>query len=142
LAWPRIVALGLHNPVHSTNKSSQLTLMGLLAFAQHCPHLRILRVQIDARDAQEVSPNKVVFNKMLTALHISYSPINDSPSVAAFLSRVFLTLKAVEVEDNSEFRDKWELVQRLLGPFRTIRQEERMLARERTSTTELPVVDT
>ncbi|KAJ7495504.1 hypothetical protein FB451DRAFT_1387525 [Mycena latifolia] len=94
-AWPRIESLALlagnFRHVHP-----RVTLEGLSAFAEHCPHLRTLSMTLDATMVPKLrGKNKKprVAQESLAYLNVSVSPISNPGRVAVFLSAIFPELQ-------------------------------------------------
>jgi hypothetical protein len=126
-AWPRIVSLALDasksNPPNE-EKITRLTLWGLTAFARHCPYLENLSLPIDAREVPGMLSGELIFDNVLSYLDVSFSPIRDPVSVAAFLSDIFPALRKIETLEQS-VKDQWEQVERLVRVIISVRSRER-----------------
>jgi hypothetical protein len=131
MAWPRVISLTLFNTLDpEPNKSSRLTLWSLVAFAQYSPHLQYLQLHIDAKEVPDMLLSELVFNKSLVGLHVAKSPIRNPPSVAAFLSDIFPALKSIKSHSRSDYKDKWNEVQRVMGLFLSARVGEGVRIRQ------------
>ncbi|EIW59267.1 uncharacterized protein TRAVEDRAFT_46575 [Trametes versicolor FP-101664 SS1] len=118
------------------------TLFGLLAFAQHCPRMRGLTIEIDA-DLSRVPPSRLEVCSRRGAphgafnwLYVGFSPIEDPYAVAAFLSDSFPGIEDMEDEwrqppvseyegEARRFREGWEAVYDLIPKFSAVRLQER-----------------
>lgn len=116
------------------------TLFGLRAFAQHCPQMRQVALEVDA-DMSRVLPSRLetcarpqyVPNGTLHSLSVGLSPIGDPYAVAAFLSDVFPAVREIYSDwgdvndcqgDAGRFDDEWDDVQEYLPDFLAVRLQE------------------
>ncbi|KAL1950545.1 hypothetical protein VTO73DRAFT_5669 [Trametes versicolor] len=116
------------------------TLFGLRAFAQHCPQMRQVALEVDA-DMSRVLPSRLetcarpqyVPNGTLHLLSVGLSPIGDPYAVAAFLSDVFPAVREIYSDwgdvndcqgDAGRFDDEWDDVQEYLPDFIAVRLQE------------------
>ncbi|KAF7347486.1 hypothetical protein MVEN_01504800 [Mycena venus] len=89
-AWPRIEDLRLEaGPSHHI--PSRVTLEGVGAFAQHCPHLQTLYLTFDA-SAVPKAKDDAASQRTLEFLNVALSPITNPRAVAEFLFTIFPTL--------------------------------------------------
>ncbi|OJT15966.1 hypothetical protein TRAPUB_8789 [Trametes pubescens] len=116
------------------------TLFGLLAFAQHCPHMCGITVELDA-DLSRVPPSRLEACTRLGAPHAAFkslyvglSPVEDPYAVAAFLSDSFPEIDDLEDDwrnlkeyegDALKFGERWEAVYELIPKFAAVRSQER-----------------
>lgn len=91
-AWPQIQYLHLEAGP-SRHIPSRVTLVGLRAFAQHCPRLRTLYLTFDASVIPKIKHD--VSQTTLEYLNVALSPINNPQRVAEFLFAVFPSLKII-----------------------------------------------
>jgi hypothetical protein len=94
MAWRCIISLRLGMPERPWG-NSRMTLVGMVALAQHCPQLRHLSVPIDACEVPSTSPDTRIFVNSLVELEVGNSPIIDPVEVGAFLSRLFPKLRRI-----------------------------------------------
>jgi hypothetical protein len=94
------------------------SLVGLRALAKHCRELTFLAIEITAlaipagMDGGQGRASRA--NLGLTSLHVGYSPISDSFSIATFLLHIFPNMVDVYTSpstDGVDFRQLWSLVQ-------------------------------
>jgi hypothetical protein len=84
--------------------------MGLASFAQHCPHLQRLSIEIDALDVPSTPPTYLA-NKSLTIWNAGASEIGDHlEKVEEFLSEIFPSLRTILASQG-----EWNKVQVMLG---------------------------
>ncbi|KAJ6476209.1 hypothetical protein C8R45DRAFT_1216919 [Mycena sanguinolenta] len=97
-AWPRIKTLALP-PKRSHRIHPRVTLQGIYAFAQHCPHLRVLHLAFDATVVPKipVKARERACQLSLYEINVAHSPIRkpESGSVAKFLSKIFPELDTI-----------------------------------------------
>ncbi|KAJ7643112.1 hypothetical protein DFH06DRAFT_602450 [Mycena polygramma] len=152
-AWPEITRLcfSTHYVVGDPSPPPLLSLCGLSAFVQHCPHLKVLRIPVDARNIP-APPNPVLWARQtaLTSLHVVDSPIDSVLATAGVLSSMFPALEQVLASDESEeevgdepriimadpvAHARWKEVEKLVPMFAKIREEEVTRAGRLTSGT-------
>ncbi|KAJ7024657.1 hypothetical protein C8F04DRAFT_1130996 [Mycena alexandri] len=135
-AWPRLESLDLL-PDWPPNGPRSVTLAALRIFAAHCPALKSLKIELDARvippeplpattSASVAVPHiddAVVlgtgYNANLIALYLGHSPISDASAVAGFLSKVAPGVRSITsfargLPEAREFHDCWENVEGIL----------------------------
>ncbi|KAF8134673.1 hypothetical protein K438DRAFT_1997714 [Mycena galopus ATCC 62051] len=123
-AWPRLTELKLSAARH-VHYPSHMTLLGLKAFATHCPALESLAITFDASAApsSDGSAEAISPQLRLTDIDIGTSPITDPPAVAKFLGVLFPNLantrciKAHHDDLTAEETDRcalWQMVEELL----------------------------
>ncbi|KAJ6456583.1 hypothetical protein C8R47DRAFT_1029277 [Mycena vitilis] len=143
-AWPKIRSLTLSAST-ALHHSSSMTLHGLRAFATHCAELRRLAIAFDASTVPpfDSSPAARISQRVLHALHVETSPIGDPPTVAKYLSGLFLGLVSIytwnetrwsepaeddEDEETAAARARhtqWKYVEVLIPFIASVREEER-----------------
>lgn len=125
VAWPKLKTFQLGSRTKQfMNHYLKTTLNGLVPFAFHCPLLESLSVAVDARKSSpiDLTPQQ----HLLRHLDVGFSPIHIPATVAAFLSGIFPSI--VELKASGPDVHFWYQVTSLLKEFRTVRQQERMLA--------------
>ncbi|KAF7330111.1 F-box domain-containing protein [Mycena sanguinolenta] len=142
-AWPRIVTLTL--AVCFPRHEPSVTLSCLHSFAQHCPHLRVLTIALDARVAPSpnIDPRTRFVQHALTTLCVEHSPLTEPLHAARFLSGIFPKLTNVQTQREHYANDEeqeqehgdairlhrlWKRVEWLLPELSAIRDEGMMLA--------------
>lgn len=97
----------------------------LTHFAEYCSDMKVLEVWVDARRVtiDETRPGKGRVAGLLDSFNPGCSPISDPEIVAAFLSDIFPNLQPSI--DDDDLDTKWEIVQRLVGAFTKVRNQER-----------------
>ena len=87
--------------------------------------MKVLEVWVDARRVtiDETRPGKGRVAGLLDSFNPGCSPISDPEIVAAFLSDIFPNLQPSI--DDDDLDTKWEIVQRLVGAFTKVRNQER-----------------
>ncbi|KAJ7604091.1 hypothetical protein DFH06DRAFT_1114027 [Mycena polygramma] len=143
-AWPQIRSLTLNSST-ALHHPSSMTLHGLRAFATHCAELRRLAIAFDASTVPpfDNSPAARISQRALHALHVEASPIGDPPSVAKYLSGLFLGLVSIytwndarwsepaETDEDEETaaararHTQWKYVEVLVPFIASVREEER-----------------
>ncbi|KAJ7442703.1 hypothetical protein B0H11DRAFT_1881713 [Mycena galericulata] len=141
-AWPYIEELHLIAEWHEHPPTG--TLLGLRAFAQHCPYLHTLELTFDASSVPE-SPaelhlrQKLVHPTLIT-LNVAHSPISSGFDVARYMSAMFPNLTDIETakqdwnpdpdedteQDRTEmhYHELWKQVETFLPGLNDIRAEE------------------
>ncbi|KAJ7339261.1 hypothetical protein DFH08DRAFT_812652 [Mycena albidolilacea] len=99
-AWPNITKLYMR-PDPPTHVIRRVTLAGLRAFALHCHKLSDLSINVDARILFEDLPASEDAQRALTALHVGYSPISNTPAVATLLFAMYPQLSLIVAEENT-----------------------------------------
>ncbi|KAF7344825.1 hypothetical protein MVEN_01643800 [Mycena venus] len=99
-AWPNITKLHMR-PDPPTHVIRRVTLAGLRAFALHCHKLSDLSINVDARVLFEELPASEDAQPALTALHVGYSPISNTPAVATLLFAMYPHLSLIVAEENA-----------------------------------------
>ncbi|KAJ7362832.1 hypothetical protein DFH08DRAFT_841557 [Mycena albidolilacea] len=142
-AWPQIKELHLsaHDHLHQCG-----TLLGLHAFARHCPNLlHTLELSFDASSVPAPHPDPSLRQKLwhpaLESLDVAYSLISNAFDVARFISATFFNVTELytaladdelEDEENTDPRfpaqvachKLWREVETLLPRLNDIRAEE------------------
>ncbi|KAF7356909.1 hypothetical protein MVEN_01026700 [Mycena venus] len=93
-AWPRIEMLWLPSGP-SYRMTPRVTLKGVHAFAERCPHLRVLNMTFDATVVPKIGTENNVSQPSLAGLNVGYSPIGKPRSVAEFLAATFPLFRVV-----------------------------------------------
>ncbi|KAJ7171534.1 hypothetical protein C8R46DRAFT_1349476 [Mycena filopes] len=114
IAWPRIEVLSIGNSYVGQRQPPTVGLLALTAFARHCPRLRRLAMDFDAREVPGTAPppeEPRVLQLALQCLSVDHSPI-DSPSLVARFLSVTLRTTTKRVEPISsdtlvELREKF-----------------------------------
>ncbi|KAJ6575746.1 hypothetical protein DFH09DRAFT_1455163 [Mycena vulgaris] len=123
-AWPHLKSLrfGASDYAHVP---SRVTLDGLLPFAEHCPHLYLLQIPLDASVvpawADQTTRQKRITHKRLTRLRLTRSPILVPLAVAGYLSSIFPKLRSEAIV----LHKRWKDVEFALPLLHTVRAEER-----------------
>lgn len=141
-AWPNIVTLSLWNSKY-INSSYKATLPGLLPFVYNCPHLKELRLEIDATNAAfpyplpDIRPAFGSEQRALRELDPCYGFVSDPVFVAGFIADCFPKCERVisswgardlEYPDLATQRIQgamWDMVWRLVEPLAKVRAQER-----------------
>ncbi|KAJ7096022.1 hypothetical protein C8R43DRAFT_264579 [Mycena crocata] len=144
-AWPCLTSLDI-STVTSITHPPTMTLHGVSAFAQHCPHLRTLKIAFDATLVPEVGPSlgQRVLQSSLDTLYPGASPVTNPLSVARFLSGIFAGPVYIDTSlmgDNGDYLEDvnmdaqtqqrvqlWYETGEALTYFETARGEERQWA--------------
>ncbi|KAJ6541062.1 hypothetical protein DFH09DRAFT_1322913 [Mycena vulgaris] len=138
-AWPHLKSLrfGASDYAHVP---SRVTLDGLLPFAEHCPHLYLLQIPLDASVvpawADQTTRQKRITHKRLTTLRLMRLPILVPLAVAGYLSSIFPKLRSVctdrehktntaEHQEAIVLHKRWKDVESALPLLHTVRAEER-----------------
>ena len=130
MSWPCITCLWLGSSCSGDQDIPSITLLGLMPFAQYCPKLHHLTIQIDAENMPEMSLEKLVSSEALGVLNVLDSPLDDSLLVAAFLSDVFPGLKCIDASPHTNYVKGWIQVQDAMSVFVLVRSQERERARK------------
>ncbi|KAF8218189.1 hypothetical protein K438DRAFT_2038903, partial [Mycena galopus ATCC 62051] len=96
-AWPRVRVLSLTGGTDLRHPSCpRMSLLGLKAFANHCPQLVFLAIAFDASTVPSFhdSPG-TISQSYLTELNVDIAPINDPLAVATFMSALFPSLTEI-----------------------------------------------
>ncbi|KAF8130940.1 hypothetical protein K438DRAFT_1532978, partial [Mycena galopus ATCC 62051] len=96
-AWPRAERLNL-TAATDVRHPPRVTLLGLNAFATHCPELRFLTITFDASIVPPFGDNSaetIRAQLSLEYLDATRSPIIDSSAVARFLIALFPNLSSI-----------------------------------------------
>ncbi|KAJ7479430.1 hypothetical protein B0H11DRAFT_1275912 [Mycena galericulata] len=142
-AWPRIESLTLRASP-SMHVPSRVTLRALLSFAQFCPDLSSLQLQLDAtvvpKWAAQKSEEKRPRQRSLAILKVMDSPVAFPFPVATFLSSLFPRLQCLitgyqgrQADYNPPpepahvvgWHQKWKTAEAALPALRVARTEER-----------------
>jgi hypothetical protein len=146
-AWPKLQSLVLDSASELSHRPG-MSLLGLKAFANHCPALVTLHISFDASTVPpfDNSPESRISRKRLTSLDVASSSISDPPTVARFISGLFPELVEIstvrewrwEDDDREHENDEevaararhtlWKQVQAMVPVMTAIRREERNLA--------------
>ncbi|KAJ7618469.1 hypothetical protein FB45DRAFT_840258 [Roridomyces roridus] len=129
-AWPRLETFELALLSYSPHRPSKLTMQSLYAFAQHCPGLRFLHIQVDA-----TNPCTMIWHPRaspppqltLTELCIAHSDICPSAvnAIAGVIFTVFPNLRTItgpslwrlKGKDFERRGELWKKVEGLLSEF-------------------------
>ncbi|KIJ66867.1 hypothetical protein HYDPIDRAFT_108802 [Hydnomerulius pinastri MD-312] len=137
LAWPNIQVLMIEQ-YDKHYICPKVTLPGLLPLIRHCQHLSCLCLAVDATTVPASVagiPGGGFTNHHITDINVGDSPIVSPGFVAAYLSGFLPRLESFsswpgyrlrpmdEVEKG--YREKWNLVAQLIGPFTMVRYQER-----------------
>jgi len=113
-SWPHIVVLEL---THSHCHPPTVTLQGLFTALRLCPHLRTLRVSIDAVNIN-IDPKVESFqHTFLQMLDVGYSHAVDAEAIACIISFMLPCIQRVSYELNTGSHVVWEEVNRRLELF-------------------------
>ncbi|KAJ7666767.1 hypothetical protein DFH06DRAFT_1469958 [Mycena polygramma] len=143
-AWPKIKSLTLNSST-ALHHPSSMTLHGLRAFATHCTELCRLAITVDASTVPpfDSSPAARISQHELQTFYVQASPIGDPPTVAKYLSGLFLGLASIctpnearwsvpaeadEDEETAAARARhvqWKYVEILVPFIASVREEER-----------------
>ncbi|KAF8152694.1 hypothetical protein K438DRAFT_2079242 [Mycena galopus ATCC 62051] len=126
-AWPRLTDLVLTELMH-IHHPPRITLLGLKAFATHCPALEYLSIAFNASvvppsggSTETISPQL-----LLTQIQIDTCPITDPPAVAEFLGVLFPNLAIIHIsyvldpdrtDEERSWCARWRTVNELLPAF-------------------------
>ncbi|KAI5890677.1 uncharacterized protein SCHCODRAFT_02350880 [Schizophyllum commune H4-8] len=99
-AWPQLVSLKLR--AGRIMRPFACTLCALISFAQCCPHLRHLALDLDAcSPAYEQTDKHGARQRTLRYLDVDRSPIKSAIAVAAFITTVFPDIQVLKFADTS-----------------------------------------
>ncbi|KAL1704927.1 hypothetical protein EV121DRAFT_204735, partial [Schizophyllum commune] len=99
-AWPQLVSLRLR--AGRIMRPFACTLCALVSFAQCCPHLHHLALDLDAREPTYEQANKHgARQRTLRYLDVDRSPIHNALAVAAFITTVFPDIDVLQFADTS-----------------------------------------
>ncbi|KAJ7676610.1 hypothetical protein DFH06DRAFT_976275, partial [Mycena polygramma] len=129
-SWPYIKFLTFSGAGHYNEAPLRLgvTLLGLYAFAQHCPNLCCLAISVDATGTAGLESNgseEPACQTALTALDLQGSSIATAAPVAAFILATFPNVENIEFRyadgpssdgEEATYIDHWLEVNRLLEP--------------------------
>jgi len=131
-AWPKLHALRLG--CYGWGGRSSITLAGFIPLIQRCSDLTYLGLVVDATVVDH-SLNIPVSSTKITTLSLGDSKIEDSASVAAYLSGLFPNLtsinswgsviSAARTAERKMYKDRWTEVVRLTKIFADVRRMER-----------------
>jgi hypothetical protein len=131
-AWPKLHTLRLG--CYGWGGRSSITLAGFIPLIQRCPDLTYLGLVVDATVVDH-SLNIPVSSTKITTLYLGDSKIEDSASVAAYLSGLFPNLtsiyswesviSAARTAERKMYKDRWTEVVRLTKIFADVRRMER-----------------
>jgi len=124
-AWPDLEVLVIER--YHDDEPPRATLHGLGAFALHCPKTRVIRLMVDALEAdatglEDVSPLPRLSREKL-CLSLGNSRINDPEAVARVLTAFFPGTRDVNTWDGrwsyrhqefAAYKDRWDKVNELL----------------------------
>ncbi|KAJ7670152.1 hypothetical protein DFH06DRAFT_941528, partial [Mycena polygramma] len=122
LAWPKLQWLHLLSRDPGTASDPAVTLAALCIFAQHCPALKVLAIDISARTIPPLDGFDFAVRPALETLLVGYAPIDDPSAVAEFILAVFPNVTGVGAEQSAslntverwELSGRWEAVRKLL----------------------------
>ncbi|KAF7333734.1 hypothetical protein MVEN_02329900 [Mycena venus] len=136
-AWPNLKNLWLATV--PSDVEPRLTLQSLRSLAEHCPNLRLLHINVDARSIPPTGPTRVV-HYCLTSINVASSPISGAPPVARYISGLFPNVSEIttarEDEDNDDaeeiiqnvkaiqYHNLWKEVETQVPEFVATRAEE------------------
>ena len=99
-AWPQLVSLKLQ--AGRVMRPFACTLCALTSFAQYCPHLHHLALDLDARaTTYEQTHKHGARQRTLRYLDVDRSPIRSALAVAAFITTVFPDIEVLRFADTS-----------------------------------------
>lgn len=131
-AWPKLASLVL-DPNHLWPKSNLRITLGVLeSFVEFLPNLQCFGATLNARNPprQARTPRGTIHAK-LRDLYVSYSPLDLEGEVAAFLSKIFPNINAIDgsmalgPSGRREQDFLWSLVPDLICSMIEVREEER-----------------
>ncbi|KAJ6450967.1 hypothetical protein C8R47DRAFT_1230037 [Mycena vitilis] len=128
LAWPKLQRLHLLSSDPGTDFDPTVTLASLCVFAQHCPALKMLAIDISARIIPPLDGFHCAFRPALETLLVGYAPIDDPSAVAEFILAVFPKVAGVRAEqsqslstvEHRELSGRWQAVRKILARKRRI----------------------
>ncbi|KAJ6517342.1 hypothetical protein C8R47DRAFT_1000332 [Mycena vitilis] len=113
-AWPHLQSLDLNSGLAPAgSEPPRVTLAALCIFAEHCPALESLGINISALIIPPM--DEFVFRRSgLKTLSVSYAPIDDSPAVADFIFAVFPNVAAIysDLPTSLDPGEGWEIQHR------------------------------
>ncbi|KAJ7479441.1 hypothetical protein B0H11DRAFT_1276058 [Mycena galericulata] len=147
-SWRRLHSLALIT--QSTVLQPRATLHCLQCFAEHCPELHYIRINLDATivPVQEPNARGHVAQPRLTNLNVAYSPISTPLPVARFISGIFPNLRSISTHrDDSDrqfdeaplgraededlaIHDRWKEVEAQIPIVQAIRDEALLWAQQ------------
>ncbi|KAF9013063.1 hypothetical protein BDQ17DRAFT_1419249 [Cyathus striatus] len=145
-SWRNIQELCFRQlPFSRASEPSQIALLDLVPFAQHCPELELLGLSFDAASTPEVDredfPWGEIYQTKLREIHVGDSPIKDPELVAATLSGIFPSLKSLhtiefqeaQISNTPEITGaknmRWKQAEGLVKVFSDVREQERSYAK-------------
>ncbi|KAJ7606982.1 NmrA-like family-domain-containing protein [Mycena polygramma] len=127
-AWPNLQSLDLLSHCPPANSDPpRVTLAALCIFAEHCPALRLLGIDINALT---VPPGNDFHFRRPTpvTLLVGYAPIKDPSAVADFIFAVYPNVSGflprpaptLTLEERQQLCDRWEVVEENLAQKRRV----------------------
>ncbi|KAJ7811509.1 hypothetical protein B0H13DRAFT_1926689 [Mycena leptocephala] len=112
-SWPKLESLQIV-PRFPTPATSRVTLYGLRAFADHCPSLVELWIELTALSVPKFGRD-TGHQAKLQRLQVGYAPIEDASAVARFIFGIFPLLSCIDPDQaDEETVEQWKLVERKL----------------------------
>ncbi|KAJ7119893.1 hypothetical protein C8R43DRAFT_1136911 [Mycena crocata] len=90
------------------------TLAALCSFAQHCPDLNTLRIELTAMHVPPLDPQTAVVKRNVHTLGVGYAPITDADAVAGYIFGIFSNVMDLVLESfisEEGYSDQWLAVQ-------------------------------
>ncbi|EPQ60192.1 hypothetical protein GLOTRDRAFT_89777 [Gloeophyllum trabeum ATCC 11539] len=115
-AWPELFLLNIFTPLPTDCKAPNL--LGLIPFAEHCPHLSYLTVPVNANCALPSQPP--VFLHELRHIDLMDSPVTVAPHVVARFLHCLFPMCAGPRPSGHKYRYPWPRVYWFLGMIHTI----------------------
>ncbi|KAJ7664501.1 hypothetical protein DFH06DRAFT_1187922 [Mycena polygramma] len=125
-AWPNLQSLDLLSyPPPANSEPPRVTLAALCSFAEHCPALRLLGIDINALVVPPLDDFDFLRPALVT-LGVGYAPIKNPSAVADFISAIFPNVtafwpkpaKSLTPAEGRQLLDRWEAVKQLLAQKR------------------------
>ncbi|KAJ7664530.1 hypothetical protein DFH06DRAFT_1470863 [Mycena polygramma] len=128
-AWPCLQSLNLISNCRQADLGPpRVTLAALCIFAQHCPALRLLRIDMSALTIPALVDVDCV-HPALFSLLVGYAPIENPAAVADFIFAVCPNMTDVRHGSGASLgeEDRWELCQRWEAVSSTLAQKRSMM---------------